>query len=84
MLLCLTFWRIAWLVLFGSGSRKLVLSDTCIPKVPFRSPSDQQHGKEGSKEGSRRSPSPQGDESDEGKEGVEVEAIRSVAMLPPG
>ena len=63
--------------MFGSGSRKLVLSDDCIPKVPF--PSDQQHGKEGSKEGSRRSP-----QGDEGKEGVEVSAIESKAMLPPG
>ena len=62
--------------MFGSGSRKLVLSDDCIPKVPF--PSDQQHGKEGRKEGSRRSP--QGDESDEGKEGVDVSAVESVLL----
>ena len=42
-----------------------------------------QHGKEGSKEGSSRSP--QGDESDEGKEGVDPSAIdESIAMLPPG
>jgi len=53
-----------------------------FPRYLFRSPSDQQHGEEGSKEGSRRSP--QGDESDEGKEGVEVSAIESKAMLPPG
>ena len=66
-------------LMFGSGSRKLVLSDTCIPKVPFPVPSDQQHGEEGSKEGSRRSP-----QGDEGKEGVEVSAIESKAMLPPG
>ncbi len=58
------------------------MSDACIPKIPFSVPSDQQHGEEGSKEGSRRSP--QGDESDEGKEGVEVSAIESKAMLPPG
>jgi len=50
-----------------------------FPRYLFRSPSDQQHGEEGSKEGS-----PQGDESDEGKEGVEVSAIESKAMLPPG
>ena len=48
----------------GSGSRKLVLSDTCIPPR-YLYPSNQ-HGKEGSKEG--RSRSPQGDESDEGQE----------------
>jgi hypothetical protein len=35
-----------------SGSKKLVLSDACIPKIPFSVPSDQQHGEEGSKEGS--------------------------------
>ena len=69
------------MLVVSPGSRKLVLSDTCIPKVPFPVPSDQQHGEEGSKEGSRRSPR---DESDEGKEGVEVSAIESKAMLPPG
>ena len=53
-----------------------------FPKVPFRFSSVRQHGKEGSKEGSSRSP--QGDESDEGKEGVEVSAIERIAMLPPG
>ena len=53
-----------------SGSRKLVLSDICIPQHLSPVPSDQQHGKESRKEG--RSRSPQGDESDEGKEGIEV------------
>ncbi len=52
-----------------------------FPKVPFQF-SSVQHGKEGSKEGSSRSP--QGDESDEGQEGVEVSAIEILAMLPPG
>jgi len=54
-----------------------------FPKVPFQF-SSVQHGKEGSKEGSSRSPSPKGDESDEGQEGVEVSAIEILAMLPPG
>ena len=64
-----------------SGSRKIVLSDSCIPQGTFQF-SSVQHGKEGSKEGSSRSP--QGDESDEGQEGVEVSAIEILAMLPPG
>ena len=63
-----------------SGSRKLVLSDTCIPPR-YLYPSNQ-HGKEGSKEGRSRSPSPQGDESDEGQEGISLSATESVAVLP--
>ena len=61
------------------GSRKLVLSDFCIPQLRYLSGYPvRQHGKEGSKEGSRRSP--QGDESDEGKEGVDVSAVESVLL----
>ena len=94
MLSCFTFWRIAWLVLFGIGSRKLLLSNTTMPKHGKEGSetgkegsgegSGRKEGREGTEEGRRRSPSPQGDESDEGDEGVKVETIGSVAMLPPG
>ena len=49
-----------------------------FPRYLSGPPAIKQHGKEGSKEGSRRSP--QGDESDEGKEGVDVSAVQSVLL----
>ena len=46
------------------GFKAFYLTGTLWPKHSIN-----QHGKEGSKEGRSRSPSPQGDESDEGQEG---------------
>ena len=54
------------MLVVSPGSRKLVLSDFRIPQLRYLSGFPvRQHGKEGSKEGSRRSP-----QGDEGKEGV--------------
>ena len=48
----------------------------------FQFPSLDQHGKEGSQEGSSRGP--KGDESDEGQEGIKVSSMKSCVMLPAG
>ena len=61
----------------ASSQESVVLSDTCfLFEVPLHLCN--QHGKEGSQEGSSRSPSPQGDE---GKEGIRRSDCQRLKLL---
>ena len=64
-----------------ASQESVVLSDTCfLFEVPLHL--SNQHGKEGSQEGSSRGP--KGDESDEGQESMKVSNMKSYAMLLAG
>ena len=84
LLLCFPLWSL--LVHSMATSSSIWFKEAClwrhVDSPLFQFPSLEQHGKEGSQEGSSRGP--KGDESDEGQESMKVSNMKSYAMLLAG
>ena len=84
LLLCLPLWSLVMHSMVTSSS--IWFKEAClwrhVHSPLFQFPSLEQHGKEGSQEGSSRGP--KGDESDEGQESMKVSNMKSYAMLLAG